>query len=81
MAQHERAGTVFRLLAWLGSVLKGGILGKSSREYMSAFSGSHEYWERVIDAQCGCHAKQLSSPEARLLPPLLPGKSAAGYSK
>jgi hypothetical protein len=40
-----------RLLTALGGALKRGILGKSNHDYMKQFTGSDEYWDRVIAAQ------------------------------
>jgi hypothetical protein len=64
MPQHERAGLVCRLLKGLGSVLTRGTLGKSSHEYMSPFTGSDEYWERAVAAQCRCHERRPSTSDS-----------------
>jgi hypothetical protein len=51
---HEHPGLFRRILAAVGGALKGKLLGKS----MNRFSGSDEYWHRVIAAQRGWPAKQ-----------------------
>jgi hypothetical protein len=53
MTSHESPGFLHRMLIALGRALRGGILGKSGHDYMKQFSGSDEYWDRVIAAQLG----------------------------
>jgi hypothetical protein len=51
MTSHESPGLLHRMLTALGAALRRGILGKSSHDYMKQFTGSDEYWDRVIAAQ------------------------------
>lgn len=53
MTGHERPGFLRRALRALGRVLKRGILGKSSHDYMKQFTGDDEYGDRVTAAQRG----------------------------
>ncbi len=63
MTSHESPGFLHRMLSALGRALRRGILGKSSHDYMKQFSGSDEYWDRVIAAQVGWPEKQLPKPD------------------
>jgi hypothetical protein len=58
MTSHESPGLVRRLLRALGGALQRGILGKSADAYMKQFTGSDEYWDRVIAAQLGWPQQQ-----------------------
>ncbi len=57
---HERAGLFSRIWA----AFKCRILGKS----MNRFSGSDEYWDRVIAAQLGWPQKQFRELESGSFP-------------
>jgi hypothetical protein len=56
---HQRPGLFSRIRAAFGCALKCRILGKS----MNRFSGSDEYWDRVIAAQLGWPQKQFPELE------------------
>jgi hypothetical protein len=60
MTSHERPGLFRRILEAFDGALKGRVLGKS----MNHFSGSDEYWHRVIAAQLGWPQKQPPQRDA-----------------
>jgi hypothetical protein len=64
MTSHETAGVLRRALTALGSALKRGILGKSAHDYTKQFTGSDEYWDRVIAAQQGWPRQETPQPDA-----------------
>jgi hypothetical protein len=53
MASHKRSALVRRIFTALGRALKRGLLGRSTHDYMSHFTGSDDYWDRAIAAQVG----------------------------
>src|SRR5947207_2047915 len=63
MGSHKSPGFVLRTLRTLGAALKRGILNKSAHAYMKQFTGSAEYWDKVIAAQQGWTQKQLPTPD------------------
>ena len=63
MTSHESPGFLHRMLSTLGRALGRGILGKSSHDYMKQFSGSDEYWDRVIAARLGWPEEQPPKPD------------------
>ena len=38
----------------IASAIKRALLGKSSHEYMTQFTGNQEYWDRIVAAQLAC---------------------------
>ena len=46
------------------TAIKRGILGKSSDAYMKQFTGSDEYWDRILAVQRDWHPKQPAKPDA-----------------
>lgn len=68
MTSHESPRVWRRLLTALCGALKRGILGKSSHDHMKQFTGSDEYWDRVIAAQRGWPRKQPPKPDTDLSP-------------
>jgi len=78
MKQLEGTGSECGLFTWLGRVLKRCILGKSSHEYMSPFSGSDAYWEQVIAAQCACHEKHTTQADSVIPAAAIEEKSVSG---
>jgi hypothetical protein len=73
MTSNESPGFLQRMLTAVGGALSRGILGKSSQEYLKKFSGSDEYWDRVIAAQLGWPQKQPPKPDPdpeKMLPSL-----------
>jgi hypothetical protein len=71
MTSHESSGALHRMLRSLGGALKRGILGKSAHEYMSQFTGSDKYWERVLAAQQGWpNAASLNQGQLAQQPPV-----------
>jgi hypothetical protein len=65
MTSHETPGYLRRMWTALRSALKRGVLGKSSHDYMKQFTGSDEYWDRVIAAQLGWPQEQPQQPDAK----------------
>jgi hypothetical protein len=63
ITKHERPGRLRRALTAFGSVLKRGILGKSTHAYMKQFTADDEYWDRVIAAQVRWHQPQPSKAD------------------
>jgi hypothetical protein len=63
MTSQESPGLLRRIFTALGRALKRGILGRSTHDYMKQFTGSDEYWDRVIAAQLGWPQKQLPKPD------------------
>jgi len=63
MTSSKSPGLLRRKLTAFAGALKRGILGKSSQDYMKQFTGSHEYWDRVIAGQLGWSQKQLPKPD------------------
>jgi hypothetical protein len=63
MTKDESPGFLHRMMMALGSALKRAILGRSTHAYMKQFSGSDEYWDRVIAAQLGWPQKQPPKPD------------------
>ncbi len=63
MKSNESPGFLQRVLTALGGALKRGILGKSGHEYMKQFSGSDDYWNRVIAAQMDWPQRQPPTPD------------------
>ena len=63
MTSRESSGFLRRMVTVVAGALKRGILGKSSRDYMKQFTGSDEYWDRVIAAQQGWPQKQPAQPD------------------
>src|SRR5262245_41217448 len=66
MTGHENPGFLRRMWTALGRAFKRGLLGKSSHDYMKQFTGSDEYWDRVIAAQLGWPQKQPLKPDPEL---------------
>jgi hypothetical protein len=62
MTNHETPGILRRTWLALGDALKRGILGKSAQAYMQQFTGSDEYWDRVIAAQRGWPKEPAPQP-------------------
>jgi hypothetical protein len=60
MTNHEKSRSLRRLLTAIGGTLRRALLGKSAHEYMKQFTGSDEYWERVLAAQSGWPPKKNS---------------------
>lgn len=67
MTSHESPGFLHRMLRALGRALRRGILGKSSSDYMKQFTGSDEYWDRLIAAQRGWPQKQPAKSDPHRL--------------
>jgi hypothetical protein len=63
MLIQESPGLLRRIFTVLGGALKRGILGRSTHDYMKQFTGSDEYWDRVIAAQLGWPQKQPPEPD------------------
>ncbi len=63
MTSYPRAGFFGRLLAALGGGLARGLLGQSAHAHLKQFTGSDEYWDRVIEAQRACHRDQPRGAE------------------
>jgi hypothetical protein len=63
MLIQESPGLLRRIFTVLGGALKRGILGRSTHDYMKQFTGSDEYWDRVIAAQLGWPQKQRPEPD------------------
>ena len=53
------------MLTKMARLLKRSILGKSSHEYMTQFTGNQEYWDRIVAAQVACSLDPLASQEIR----------------
>jgi hypothetical protein len=53
MTSPKDPGWLRRILTALGRALSRGILGRASPDYMKQYTGSDEYWDRVIAAQLG----------------------------
>jgi hypothetical protein len=75
MTHHESPGFLRRMLTSLGDSLQRGILGRSAPAYMKQFSGSDEYWDRAIAAQCGWPG------QAREVPVTTPGARQEGTAR
>ena len=58
MTSPEGPGFLRRLLRALGGALQRGILGKAADDHLKQFTGSDEYWDRVIAAQLGWPRQQ-----------------------
>lgn len=58
MTVHENPGWLRRQWTAVVRGLKRGILGRSTHEYMTQFTGNDEYWDRVIAAQRDWPPKQ-----------------------
>jgi hypothetical protein len=58
MTSPKDLGWLRRVVTALGCALSRGILGRSSPDYMKQFTGSDEYWERIIAAQLGWPLEQ-----------------------
>jgi hypothetical protein len=76
MTGPARLGLLGRFLATLGGVLARGILGRSAHAHMKQFTGSDEYWDRVIAAQGAWSREPLRGAGLPGGPP--PGASWAG---
>jgi hypothetical protein len=63
LPSRESPGLGRRLFTALGRALKRGILGRSTHDYTKQFTGSDEYWDRVIQAQLGWPRKQPPKPD------------------
>src|SRR5438445_11943998 len=63
MTSHDSPGYLRRMWTALLCALKRGILGRSSHECVKQFTGSDEYWDRVIAAQLGWPQKQPPKPD------------------
>jgi hypothetical protein len=66
MTSHETAGFLGRTLTALGSALKRGFLGKSAHDYTKQFTGSDEYWDRVIAARQGWPRQETPQPDVQI---------------
>ena len=60
---HESAGAFRRLLRTLSGALKRRLLGRSTHDYGSQFTGSEEYWDRVVAAQSNGPQKPSPKPD------------------
>ena len=64
---HESAGAFRRLLRTLGRALKRRLLGRSTHDYGSQFTGGEEYWDRVVAAQSNWPQKPSPNPDPQRL--------------
>jgi hypothetical protein len=76
MMSQEGPGLLRRVWTVVGRALERGILGKSGHAYSQQFTGSDEYWDRVIAAQLGWPEKLLPQPEKSKGPLVLPRRVA-----
>jgi hypothetical protein len=60
MPDHARTGLLRHVLG----ALKRAVLGKSSHEYLSQFTGNDEYWERAIAGQRRHHESRPPQSDA-----------------
>lgn len=59
MTNHESPSYLGRMFKAIMCALKRGILGKSTHDYSKQFTGSDEYWDRIIAAQIGWPMQHL----------------------
>jgi hypothetical protein len=59
MTNHDKSGSLRRLLTTIGATLKRALLGKSAHEHMKQFTGNDTYWENVLASQSGWPLKKL----------------------
>jgi hypothetical protein len=63
MTSPTRPGFLHLLTAF-GLALARGILGKSSYQHISQYTGNAEYWDRVVAAQSGWPQKRPAKSES-----------------
>jgi hypothetical protein len=81
MTNGENSGFLGRRLAALGGALGRALLGKSAHSYMKQFTGSADYWDRVLAAQRGWPRERLAGSDGdRFGSPVNPGGEGGGTS-